>query len=179
MKLMNKNKSGFTIIEVVLVLAIAGMIFMIVFLAVPAMQRNQRDTRRKADLNRAIAAVSQYKSSHRGQLPSNDQGWQNFLKDYIITESNDEFVDPRGAKDGTPQITVGSGTNQKTVDTYQLTPHDTSDLSGDFEINKNTIYYTIGAKCQVDGAKVDAGKGNRTVALRIKLENAGWHCLDD
>ena len=36
-------KKGFTIIEVVLVLAIAGLIFLIVFITLPAMQRGQRD----------------------------------------------------------------------------------------------------------------------------------------
>jgi prepilin-type N-terminal cleavage/methylation domain-containing protein len=45
MKSINKPKAhGFTIIEVVLVLAIAGLIFLIVFLALPALQRSQRDT---------------------------------------------------------------------------------------------------------------------------------------
>ncbi|MBS7346174.1 MAG: type II secretion system protein, partial [Candidatus Sacchiramonaceae bacterium] len=45
---MNKHKKyGFTIIEVVLVLAIAGLIFLVVFIALPALQRNQRDTQRE------------------------------------------------------------------------------------------------------------------------------------
>ena len=42
-----KNKKGFTIIEVVLVLAVAGLIFLMVFLALPALQRAQRDTTKK------------------------------------------------------------------------------------------------------------------------------------
>lgn len=176
MKLRNKNKSGFTIIEVVLVLAIAGMIFMIVFLAVPAMQRNQRDTRRKADLNRAIAAVSQYKSAHRGQLPTK---WSDFRNEYIITQSNDEFVDPSGIKEGEADQTTTVG--GKNVETYAFRESPNDDLSGvtSFDENKNIIYFKTNAKCDVDGAKVQTGKGSRTVALRIKLENAGWHCLDD
>ena len=40
----SENKKGFTIIEVVLVLAIAGLIFLMVFLALPALQRSQRDS---------------------------------------------------------------------------------------------------------------------------------------
>ncbi|PLS80866.1 hypothetical protein CYG49_03830, partial [Candidatus Saccharibacteria bacterium] len=44
------KQSGFTIIEVVLVLAIAALIFLIVFLAVPALQRGQRDTQRRSDV---------------------------------------------------------------------------------------------------------------------------------
>ena len=47
----NQNsKSGFTIIEVVLVLAIAGLIFLMVFVALPALQRNQRDAQRKRQI---------------------------------------------------------------------------------------------------------------------------------
>ncbi len=65
-----KSKSGFTIIEVVLVLAIAGLIFLIVFLAVPALQRSQRDQARKSDVGRIIAAVQDWKSNHRGNLPA-------------------------------------------------------------------------------------------------------------
>ena len=51
---MKKHKlyEGFTIIEVVLVLAIAGLIFLMVFLALPALQRSQRDTQRKNDMAR-------------------------------------------------------------------------------------------------------------------------------
>ena len=44
---MEKTKSGFTVIEVALVLAIAGMIFLMVFIALPALQRSQRDTSRR------------------------------------------------------------------------------------------------------------------------------------
>ena len=44
------RKDGFTIIEVLIVLAIAGLIMLIVFLAVPALQRNSRNTQRKNDV---------------------------------------------------------------------------------------------------------------------------------
>ncbi|MBS7346132.1 MAG: type II secretion system protein, partial [Candidatus Sacchiramonaceae bacterium] len=60
---------GFTIIEVVLVLAIAGLIFLMVFVALPALQRNQRDTQRKNDMARLKTAIESYKANNRGQLP--------------------------------------------------------------------------------------------------------------
>ena len=63
------NKNGFTIIEVVLVLAIAGLIFLMVFIALPALQRNQRNTQRTNDLSRFLAAIEDYKSKNQGQLP--------------------------------------------------------------------------------------------------------------
>ena len=64
------KKSGFTIIEVVLVLAIAGLIFLMVFIALPALQRNQRDTQRKNDIGRVLTAVQKYQANNRGNMPS-------------------------------------------------------------------------------------------------------------
>ncbi len=49
--------SGFTIIEVVLVLAVAGLIFLTVFLALPALQKSQRDNARRQDVGRVVAGV--------------------------------------------------------------------------------------------------------------------------
>jgi prepilin-type N-terminal cleavage/methylation domain-containing protein len=64
------NQKGFTIIEVLIVLAIAGLIMLIVFLAVPALQRNSRNTQRKNDVAKILGAVNTYMSEHRNQLPS-------------------------------------------------------------------------------------------------------------
>ena len=68
MNVQQKTK-GFTIIEVVLVLAIAGLIFLIIFLALPALQRSQRDTQRRSDIGRVIAASQSYQSNNSGATP--------------------------------------------------------------------------------------------------------------
>ncbi len=64
---MKKTEKGFTIIEVALVLAIGALIFLVVFLAVPALQRNQRNDARKRDISNVVEAVSDYNSNHPGQ----------------------------------------------------------------------------------------------------------------
>ena len=43
----HKLNHGFTIIEVVIVIAVAGLIFLMVFLAVPTLGRSQRYTAKK------------------------------------------------------------------------------------------------------------------------------------
>ena len=53
----NSTRNGFTIIEVVLVLAIAGLIFLMVFLALPALQRSQRNQLYKNNLSLVISAL--------------------------------------------------------------------------------------------------------------------------
>ena len=69
MKKQNINfKKGFTIIEVVLVLAIAGLIFLMVFVAWPALQRSQKDTQRRDDYAMLSTAVSDYITNNNGKL---------------------------------------------------------------------------------------------------------------
>ena len=64
------NNKGFTIIEVMIVLAIAALILLIVFLAVPALQRNSRNTNRKSDVGRVGAAVTTVLSNNNGAIAS-------------------------------------------------------------------------------------------------------------
>lgn len=65
MKLKNQEK-GFTIIEVLIVLAIAGLIILVVFLAVPSLQRNSRNTQRKNDVSQVAGAVQEFINNNRG-----------------------------------------------------------------------------------------------------------------
>jgi prepilin-type N-terminal cleavage/methylation domain-containing protein len=72
-KLKNSNRkadSGFTIIEVMIVLAIAGLILLIVFLAVPALQRTSRNTQRKNDVSSLLSAANNYTTNNGGTLPT-------------------------------------------------------------------------------------------------------------
>lgn len=69
-KNIKKRQSGFTIIEVLIVLAIAGLIMLIIFLAVPALQRNNRNTQRNADVSRMAGLINDYVSGHGGTLPT-------------------------------------------------------------------------------------------------------------
>ena len=72
--IVSKNKRGFTIIEVVLVLAIAGLIFLMVFIALPALQRSQRDTQRRNDYSMLSTAVTSYISNNGGKVGKLTQG---------------------------------------------------------------------------------------------------------
>ncbi len=65
-----KSKEGFTIIEVLIVLAIAGLIMLIVFLAVPALQRNSRNTQIRNDAGNVLSGINEFISNNNGQLPT-------------------------------------------------------------------------------------------------------------
>src|SRR5690242_10073014 len=65
-----KKREGFTLIEIMIVLAIAGLIMVIVFLAVQGAQRSQRDRARQDMVNRAIASLNTYAGNNNGSFPS-------------------------------------------------------------------------------------------------------------
>ena len=81
-----KSKKGFTIIEVVLVLAIAGLIFLMVFVALPALQRSQRDTQRRQDYADLLAAMNSYITNNNGTLPIDNTSLS--AKEYINATGN-------------------------------------------------------------------------------------------
>lgn len=64
------TQKGFTIIEVLIVLAIAGLIMLIVFLAVPALQRTSRNTQRKSDIAAILSSVNEYLLNNGGTPPA-------------------------------------------------------------------------------------------------------------
>lgn len=94
------NNKGFTIIEVVLVLAIAGLIFLMVFIALPALQRGQRDAQRKEDLSRVQTQMINYLASTRGAVPNTEDSFGKFVRGFLKGTSNtvagDDYTDPNG-----------------------------------------------------------------------------------
>jgi len=73
-KLKQLNTKGFTIIEVLIVLAIAGLILLIVFLAVPALQRNSRNTQRRTEATRLLSVATEWINNNNGKLPNDGGG---------------------------------------------------------------------------------------------------------
>jgi len=63
------SQAGFTIIEVLIVLATAGLIMLIVFEAIPTLTRNSRNNQRKQDVQTILEAVSHYMLNNSGNMP--------------------------------------------------------------------------------------------------------------
>jgi prepilin-type N-terminal cleavage/methylation domain-containing protein len=151
MNVRQKNKEkGFTIIEVVLVLAIAGLIFLMVFIALPALQRNQRDTQRKNDMSRVQTAIQNFQSNNRNKLPTFNG---DFISGYL-TVGGDSFADP----DGTDYSFTGNNANGFVPSAF----------------TSGRVYYTVGGKC--NGESVQTNQGSSKVAIQYKLEGGGTAC---
>lgn len=123
---MKKTEKGFTIIEVALVLAIGALIFLVVFLAVPALQRNQRNDARKRDISNIVEAIHDYNANHPtspfGHGPVYGTGGPDKNTDlgkYLdnLSSSTDSVQVDDGS--GTLPPTTGNGVNTSQIIVYK------------------------------------------------------------
>lgn len=66
---------GFTIVETIIVLAVAGLILLVVFEAIPALQRSSRNNQRRQDTQSILEAVSHWELNHSGNIPSSGDNY--------------------------------------------------------------------------------------------------------
>ncbi|MCQ2571326.1 MAG: type II secretion system GspH family protein [Candidatus Saccharibacteria bacterium] len=89
-----QRRKAFTIIEVVLVLAIAGLIFLMVFIALPALQRSQRNTQREDDLARFVTAATNYQTNNKSKLPFHLENTNKIIDEKFVTRYIDSQCKP-------------------------------------------------------------------------------------
>lgn len=150
------GSKGFTLIEVVLVLAIGGLIFLLAFLAFQQTSRNRRDTQRRSDAGRVIAELQNYLADTSSFPDSSTaltasticttttaSSFGVFLKDYVCDGTS--FKGPGGA-------------NYTTITPATL-------------IAKDAIKYTKDATCASSSA-------SGSVKVEIGLDNGAAYCRD-
>lgn len=178
------DMGGFTIIEVVLVLAIAGLIFLMVLIALPSLQRSQRDTERRNKMANVQTKVMDYQNNNNGKLPNDgsvdavedgqlanmDDEWECsrtnpnaakcFIRNYLngVNATENEFVDPQGWAYGLTIETLDE-------DEFFLQPSD---------YEKYMVYIEKKAKC--DGERAIPSNNARDYAILVKLEGSGTYC---
>ncbi|MGH7156922.1 MAG: type II secretion system protein [Candidatus Saccharimonadales bacterium] len=143
-----KRDRGFTIIEVMIVLAIAGLILAIVFLAVPSLNRSAHNNSRKNDATHLAGLVSEYASNHAGTLPTSAQ---------LQTAATNEHWAIMSAP-GANTVVVVSGSNVGV--NY-----------GDI----NTMYVNETANCDPSTNTITGGTGasSRSFAIGFQIETSG------
>lgn len=160
---MKKSESGFTIIEVVLVLAIAGLIFLVVFLALPQLQSSRRDAQRRADLSKIFALVQTFQGN-TGVLPVTNAQIARFQSGYIDTN-------PIYAPDGSPYQIEGRADD--VPNGHALYP------------DVDQIFYKVRHLCNdnAGGPGTDqiqhASAVYNSVAVWTLMENGGTYCVDN
>jgi prepilin-type N-terminal cleavage/methylation domain-containing protein len=84
----NRYQSGFTLIEVVIAIAIGAMILAAVLVFVPTVQENRRDSQRKDNIAKIVSTVEQYASDNGGGNPTAAQLNARLTSDNSIRDPN-------------------------------------------------------------------------------------------
>ncbi len=154
------KQKGFTIIEVVLVLAIAALIFLMVFIALPALQRNTRDQDRKETVGKVASAITTYQSNKRGAQPTSGS----VLNGYIDgkSEAGVAFEGQQGSST-TADSVVGNN--------YVVRVGSSTDVTGNGVAGRNVIQVITGVKCNSTGDGRGDAASARSAAVLIRMEN--------
>ena len=181
------NADGFTIIEVALVLAIAGLIFMMIFIAAPALRRLARDATRQEDIYDVIKEIKNFQTNNRGALPSMpDSGvvtaiaggdaagsadsWQSFYNEYL----KNKYVDPSGES----YILNARKCGGDIADSACKSAPGLADMVNSNGLNY-TMYIVTQAKCSGNEATgVVATSNPRKFAILYRMEGSGTFCAN-
>ena len=183
------DKKGFTIIEVSLVLAIAGLIFLMIFIALPALRRTQRDAQRRDDMMGFLKELKSFQTNNRGMLPTGDtvsytwgnndgsvdsssSSWVGFFREYM----GEGFVDPDGVHYNLAVAKCGAGVDVdcSTIESNSFFRDLSSQAFGGNGEHSYSIIVVTQATCSGDKA---VGVSNpRKVAVLYRLEGAGAYC---
>ena len=175
---------GFTIIEVALVIAIAGLIFLMVFVALPGLRASQRDAERREDITSMLESVKKYQTNNRGALPTGTgearhmteeekknlasvNTWQNFYNDYL----GDNFFDPNGEYYTLMVVSCGAQADSQCKEFEgSLSPYTNTFPNG------YRIMVVLQATCKDQNA---VGTNNpRKIAAVYRLEGSGVYCAN-
>ena len=149
-------KKGFTVIEIALVLAIAGLIFLMVFITLPSLRVAQKDSTRRDDVSRLVTAISNYASNNRGSI-------SNITDSKLAPYLGDNFSDPDGDK--------------YTIEIKQLKSDDENNTIFPPDFIDYKMYIGISASCE--GESIKYNPNNRNYAVLYRLEGSGAYCMDN
>lgn len=148
----DRSDSGFTVIEVVIAIAIAGLIMVLVFLGAAQLSSGRRDNERKADAARVLNATRQWVNNNNGTMPtSGDMG--TIVSSYITLPGASFYVP--------------STTNTWTV---SFMPKNGGAVDG-------IIYVYAPAVCNNSNGSLAAPAGSRQIAVVVYQENGGSYCV--
>lgn len=169
------GRQGFTIIEVLIVLAIAGLILSIVFIAIPQLQRNARDAKRQDMAQRISSELGAFAANNQGTYPwvgvsgtfthcstvnSNNQSCYDWYNRYMSGKVN--ISDP-----STGNTTNILYANTGTLPSWSL----------------GNVWISVGATCSGDrppAGGTGASATSKQFALTIALERSNtYFCIDN
>jgi prepilin-type N-terminal cleavage/methylation domain-containing protein len=159
-KKLGYKEGGFTIIEVMIVLAVAGLIMAIVLVAIPQLQRSQRNSARRDIMGRIKTEIDSYAGNNNGRVPTDATTLAAVNTRYLTGINVD---DP---STGTSLFPTYATPAQSVVGAFTAA---TTPAVG-------SSRYVTGVSC--NGEALASGSG-RNYALWTQLEGGAVFCIDN
>jgi prepilin-type N-terminal cleavage/methylation domain-containing protein len=127
-----RSSSGFTIIETLIVLAVAGIIMLIVFQAIPALQRNARNNQRRQDVATVLEAVSHWELNNSGTIPSSSDNYLQYTQKRLTAydpaqiQIHGQSTDPASPNKASNQAAKSGTSALDELDVYNYEKCDTA-----------------------------------------------------
>jgi prepilin-type N-terminal cleavage/methylation domain-containing protein len=191
---------GFTIIEVMIVLAIVGLILSIFFGAVPQLEASRRDSQRKSYIGRLVNAEDEY-LKNSGRFPACDPGVRpctavvandaiNFIEKYM-PEGSDPSTGDSYSSASTVNMSENTSacSNNHAVSTASGSTvycYDGGDLEHNLKPKLGQIIIGVGHWCYA--TKPDGGNGPplagpdsdlARIVFVIGVEKGTYYCVDN
>ena len=157
-----RQDSGFTIVETMIVLAIAGLILLIVLLAIPALTRNSHNNQRKQDVQAILEAVSHYELNNSGSMPGTG-GDCSFLQYSKLTS-----YDRTQVKCIPPDSPTNSGVN-----VYSETASTTPSSEQITNLDVVSVYNYRKCSTSSPGSSTNKGAGYSDIVALYAIETSG------
>lgn len=189
-----KKEEGFTIIEVMIVLAIGALILVVVLVAIPQLQRNQRNSARQNVAGRIAAELNNFAGNNNGLFPApslsagtsgtpvrqnvGEPGIDNsFFERYLDCGDSTAVPVECGVNINDPSTgsALGTGTNAGESVTMTAANNNTGNIPADAP---GSISYTTNAVCNGEILN-NTDASARNYAFMVRLEGGAVFCVDN
>jgi prepilin-type N-terminal cleavage/methylation domain-containing protein len=178
---LKKVNEGFTIVETLIVLAIAALIITIILIAVPDLQRSGRNSNLLHDAQNVSSSIQNFESNNDGSLPtvkasaSYQSGSTITIGDNTATPSQATTTATVQGSDSVGLAAITSGT------TGAIKWNNTAPTAVSAEVAPGYIYVVYGADCSSTSGQTQAAGATgltgsydpRAVAIYYPIEISG------
>ena len=116
-----KNKKGFTIVELLIVIVVIGILATLVIVTFTGIQQKGRNTQRQTDIKAVQGYVESFYAEYGYYPYGEDMTNPAFLAKYMKGLDPKALVDPKQKQDGSETYTTAAPAAEKYVYSYQPT----------------------------------------------------------
>jgi prepilin-type N-terminal cleavage/methylation domain-containing protein len=172
-KKLGYKEDGFTIIEVMIVLAVAGLIMAIVLIAIPQLQRNQRNTARRDVVNRLKTEIDAFSGNNNGRVPATTADLNSLYQRYLDCGTTATAAAP-GTSCG---VNINDPTTGSAITMSIPSPAPNAGVVARIGTYGQARYITA-RSCDGESLVVETGN-NRVYAMWVDLEGGSSYCVDN